>query len=218
MANIVKVDFYGDTIEVVRNETGDWASIPRLSRYLGTNEQAQFRRLQGEPWARVAKIATRDSRGQMQETWHIHIADVAMWFATMSVKKVAPSVRPKLARYQTECARVLHEAVFGKPAAAPDPRKLDGAGDLRDNRALAGECKQMIGRCALVEGKTFQKIHGELRKDFAIVSYLRARLSFYTLIREWLVKRMATAPVCAALRAAARRPQLALFPDEPSVH
>jgi len=155
----------------------------------------------------------RDSLGRDQQAWCLHLDCVAMWLATIETSRVAESLRPKLERYQIECARVLNEHFFGKPAAAPDPRKLEGAGDLRDNRTLAGECKRMLARCALVEGTSFQKVHGQMRKEFALVSYLRTRLSVYLLVREWLVVRLTVAPVSPALLAAALPRQSLLFED-----
>jgi len=213
VSDLVKVPFHGDSLDAVRDPDGIWLSIPQACANLGLVEQGQLRKLQGKVWARVEMKSTPDARGHNQQTWCLHLDCVAMWLATIETSRVAESLRPKLERYQIECARVLNEHFFGKPAAAPDPRKLEGAGDLRDNRTLAGECKRMLARCALVEGTSFQKVHGQMRKEFALVSYLRTRLSVYLLVREWLVVRLTVAPVSPALLAAALPRQSLLFED-----
>jgi len=213
VSDLVKVPFHGDSLDAVRDADGIWLSIPQACANLEMRDQMQVKRLQSKPWAVVLMKSITDGRGLIRQTWCLRLDCVAMWLATIETSRVAESLRPKLERYQIECARVLNEHFFGKPAAAPDPRKLEGAGDLRDNRTLAGECKRMLARCALVEGTSFQKVHGQMRKEFALVSYLRTRLSVYLLVREWLVVRLTVAPVSPALLAAALPRQSLLFED-----
>jgi antirepressor protein len=45
----------------------------------------------------------------------LHLDSMPMWLATVEPNRVAPDVRPKLVRYQNECAQVLHDHFFGRP-------------------------------------------------------------------------------------------------------
>lgn len=102
--------------------------------------------------------------------------------------------------------------------AARDAARLDAAraligdGDLRDAHRLAKECKSFLVRLAEIEGTSFNKAHGALRREFGVVSYLRVRLNSYQLVREFLIERLTTVPLSPALLAA-RTPQMPLFSE-----
>src|SRR5205807_4561710 len=54
------------------------------------------------------------ANGLTYPTYCIDLECLPMWLATIPASRVAPHVRPKLERYQRECARALGHYCFGR--------------------------------------------------------------------------------------------------------
>ncbi len=124
MSGLVRVPFHGDEIECVREGDNVWMSIPRACGNIGIAEHGQIAKLRQKTWARVQTICTPDSRGVSQDTWCLHLDSVPMWLATIEPSRVSENAREKLASYQLECARVLRDHFFGRPAPALDVQAI----------------------------------------------------------------------------------------------
>lgn len=119
-AELVTVDFHGDVLEAVRGDDGRvWVSIRKVCEGLGLSPDAQRVKLEGKSWATTAMIAVVAQDGKRREVAAVDLDALPMWLATIEPARVAEHVRPKLERYQVECARVLKDHFF--PSSSGDP-------------------------------------------------------------------------------------------------
>jgi hypothetical protein len=132
------VRFEGDALEVVRDERGVWVSTRRACEALELDFSAQRSKLETKEWATVAIITTVGADGKPRDMHMLHLDALPMWLATIDTNRVADHVRPKLAKYQRECARVLRDHFFGGQQVASAPMRADAAVD-RERRLMARE-------------------------------------------------------------------------------
>lgn len=122
------VKFEGDPLEVVRNEGGIWVSLRRMCEGLGVTTDTQRVKLREKSWATTAMIAVVAQDGKLRPQFMLHLDSIPMWLATIEESRVPEAVRPKLAKYQIECARVLRDHFVddrGASVAGLEERKLD---------------------------------------------------------------------------------------------
>jgi antirepressor protein len=89
-------------------------SLRKISEILGLAYSAQLQKLKKKPWARVSMIDIHDTAGRKQALACLHLDSMPMWQATFEPSRVASAVRPKLARFQNECAQALRDHFFGQ--------------------------------------------------------------------------------------------------------
>lgn len=111
---IQRFDFNGDIIDVTRSGDDIFVSVRRVCESLGIDNKGQQSKLNEKEWARVELISTRDSAGRSQDTYMLHLDSLPLWLATIDASRVAEEARPKLLRYQRECARVLSDHFLGR--------------------------------------------------------------------------------------------------------
>lgn len=113
----VTVDFHGDRLEAITTPDGKvWVVLRRCCEALGIDTDSQRKRLtdpQRSPWACTVIMTVHDVSGRKQEACLIDLDTVPMWLATIDVSRVSEDARPKLLRYQIDCARVLRDHFFG---------------------------------------------------------------------------------------------------------
>lgn len=119
-AEIVRVPFQGDTLEALQDEGGVWVAVRRVADVLGLDADTQAKKLRGKAWATTALKTVVAEDGKIRQAFCIHLDSVAMWLATIETSRVAESLRPKLERYQIECARVLRDHFLGRRGVAND--------------------------------------------------------------------------------------------------
>lgn len=120
---VEKVSFEGDDLDVVRDERGVWVSIKRVCEVFGIDAKTQRDKLSGKAWAVEGLIPSTGADGKRYEMHCLHLDSLPMWLATIDEGRVAEHVRPKLAKYQRECATVLRDHFFGA-AQAPDAKLM----------------------------------------------------------------------------------------------
>ena len=116
--------FHDTTLDVARDNGDLWVSIRRVCEALGLGHGAQAAKLRAKPWGRVSFLDTRDTAGRVQPAAYLHLEALPMWLATIEPSRVSEEARPRLERFQLECARALRDHFFGEPHAveAPPPR------------------------------------------------------------------------------------------------
>jgi DNA-directed RNA polymerase specialized sigma24 family protein len=108
MTSLMKVPFYGDTLEACGTSREDaQVSIRRVCEALGVASQSQLEKLKGKAWATVTMIVAVAEDGKQREHAMIALKSLPMWLATIDARKVSEHVREKLARYQKEAHDVL---------------------------------------------------------------------------------------------------------------
>lgn len=101
-------------LEVVTTPDGEhWAVFARLCKPFRVDTWGQWAKVQKLPWACSKKILVHDASGREQELLCLSLRSVAGWLFTMNVNKVAEPLRPKLIRYQQECATTLADRFLG---------------------------------------------------------------------------------------------------------
>jgi hypothetical protein len=111
------VQFHEDQLQVI-DATQDVVLRPACEA-LGLDPDAQAARLKRQPWACTSITKVHDASGREQEMFCVSLKTVPLWLATIETSRCALEVRPKLERYQLECADVLAAHFLGraKPAA-----------------------------------------------------------------------------------------------------
>lgn len=163
MNEIIKFDFHGDNLDVIRDEHGGiHLSLRRMCDNLGLAFQPQIAKLQEKPWATITMIVTVAEDGKSREMACLALKSVPMWLATIETSRVAEAIRPKLERYQCECADCLYERFMGKPTYSEDIlRRLaaienylgfgSGSPALRGDLATPG--RKISSRAKVIDGK-----------------------------------------------------------------
>lgn len=108
-SELVKVPFYGDELDAVRNTQGViLVSLRRCCDNLGLDFSTQLRKLRSKSWASVVEMTTQmPGSDQPREVTMVDLETLPGWLFSIDARKVAEHVVEKLARYQREAARVL---------------------------------------------------------------------------------------------------------------
>lgn len=120
-AELVRIDFYGDQLEACQRDGKVWVSLRRLSDALGVNYAKQLDKLKNKSWATVSLGDMVAEDGKRRELTLVDLETVPMWLASIDEKRVAETVRPKLVRYQRECAKVLADHFVKRSQTDPVP-------------------------------------------------------------------------------------------------
>lgn len=127
--------FHDTTLDVARDNGDLWVSIRRVCEALGLSRPAQQRKLKEKTWARVTVIGATGAMnapvgadGNPHEQLYIHLDALPMWLATIEPSRVSSEARPRLERFQLECARALRDHFFGSSGHAA----ASAAADLLD--------------------------------------------------------------------------------------
>lgn len=114
MSEIIKYDFEGDELLLVRLPDGSGgALLRRLCDSVGVDFDAQRRRLAraaeaGAKWATVVVMTTVAEDGREREMLVLPIRAIPMWAATIDAGRVkTDEAKTKLVRYQDKAADVL---------------------------------------------------------------------------------------------------------------
>lgn len=137
---IKTVDFYGDPITGalvhLAGEARIYIPLRPLTRFLGLNWSAQYRRVQRDevlaPEVRGVAIMAAPEEGGTQEMLCLPLDLLPGWLFGITTSKIAdPDLREKLTRYRRECYRRLWEAfapsILPTLAPAPPERQPSGA-------------------------------------------------------------------------------------------
>lgn len=118
-SQLVKVPFHGDELDAVQDEGGKvWVSLRRCCENLGIDVESQRKKLKEKPWATTVENTAVAEDGKSRAMTCIDLDTLPMWLASIETRKLKPAIRDKLIRYQKECARVLADHFFRKPAGA----------------------------------------------------------------------------------------------------
>lgn len=114
MSDIVKVPFYDDSFDCIKDESDVYVGIASVCARLGLDASKQIQRIKRQSWGsqRWRHMAVPSAGGQ-QLTFVIHLEILPMWLATITVTKVRADLRDLVALYQTEAAKVLFDYFTG---------------------------------------------------------------------------------------------------------
>ncbi len=127
------VPFHGDDLLAIRVEESGAIYLPvsRVCANLGIVTQRQAQRLREHPVLSAGLLTLPVEASGIQEMLCIRLDLVPLWLAGVNANRVAPEVREKLIRYQTEAAAVLWAAfradILPASELAPMPGEPSGA-------------------------------------------------------------------------------------------
>jgi hypothetical protein len=131
MANELRtIDFHGDKIETFEAGGDRWVAMRRICENLGMAWQRQAAKLEAQKEKFSCNhMGMTGADGKTYEMVAIPTRKLALWLACINPNKVAAHVRPKLERYQEECAVALNDywtngAAFNDRAFPPDIREM----------------------------------------------------------------------------------------------
>lgn len=203
MTEIVKFNFRGDTLDVVRRGDDAFAVVKRVCEVLGVDLEGQRKKLRADESICTELISVQvHGDDQAREVFCIHVDSLPLWLATIHPTKVRPEVRAKLVAFKRECAKALADYFYGSRRQAPsiddllvrlqallglaetNPRLVHGAA-LRDNPYLAAPIQKRFFVLAKVREQSFQRVHGAFRKQFGIPSYLSTSVFDLPVVVAW---------------------------------
>ena len=117
MIDVLRDYFHGDTLEATKDDAGVWVPVKRICEVFGIDLKGQHRKLKGKSWAVMCIMHMTATDGGVYSMLCIHLDSLPMWFATIDTRRVKAELRPKLATYQKECARVLRDYFYGVNSA-----------------------------------------------------------------------------------------------------
>ncbi|ORI13472.1 hypothetical protein BJI47_22780 [Rhodococcus sp. 1168] len=121
------------------------AALRPIVQMLGMDYSSQLAKLKGKSWACMAKIATRDSSGRIQEMVGVDRKTLTMYLATLDESRVKEEFRPTLIALQAEAAEAL-DAYFHDGGA------INPSATVIQLDALAAKAQQRIQLLALTKG------------------------------------------------------------------
>lgn len=113
-ADIMPLQFDGDTVLITQRDGRVWVILKRLCEALGLDFSSQVAKLREKPWATMALITTVAEDGKDREMLALDLDSVPMWLVTIDPARVAEPLRPKLVRYQRYLKQVISDHVFGR--------------------------------------------------------------------------------------------------------
>lgn len=117
-----RFDFDGDAIDVQKDGNEVFVSVKRVCEALGVDYPTQLSKLKEKEWAVVGLCPTTGTDGKSYQMTMLHLDSLPLWLATIDAGRVAEDARPKLLRYQKECARVLADHFLGRRSQSPHLR------------------------------------------------------------------------------------------------
>lgn len=170
---LTQVTFYDDVLDAYRDGEDVWVSVRRVSEAIGVSVQGQHERLKTVEWAVIKQCLMTGPDGKNYEVSAISLDSLPMWLANIHASKVKPEVRPKLVRYQKECAKVLRDHFFGRTSyVAYDPRierlerqveQLIGA--MANTVASQVELQKLCTSLAGVVSTFDQRVEARIKED-----------------------------------------------------
>lgn len=183
MSAIIKYDFRGDSLDVVRLGDGDIAiPLRRLCDLLGVDVDTQAKKLRASSWATTVIMPVVAEDGKLRDVLCIHRRSIALWAASINANKVAPDLRPKLVAYQIECADILADHFLGK-RGAPRINTEEAVGVLCqqsmrvcDDEKAEKRLRRAIRNAVISTNRTWQAIEGFVRRKSGAPGWKRVAL------------------------------------------
>lgn len=187
MADLVSIDFYGDTILARRTGPGPrdvGVVFRKLCENLGCDLGTQLAIVRKAAWANCWDSPTVAADGKTRSMTMISLKAVPMWLAGISADRVAPHVREKLVRYQLEAADVLADH-FMPHTVAPAAASIDldsNDGLLVLASKLTDKLLATTKRAEEAEGKVLQ-LSANLEAAEVLVGEAADAVAFTSLVR-----------------------------------
>lgn len=119
---LVRLPFQGGFIEAVRDKHGQgWLAIKPACEAMGIDFSAQRKKLEQQPWATVAMIATVGADQRHRKMFTLDRACVPMWLATLEAVRIKnPAARAAVELWQQEATAVLNRAFDTEVVRLPE--------------------------------------------------------------------------------------------------
>lgn len=155
-----QVDFYGDKVLAVQNDSGEvYVPAKPICERFGIDWSGQLSKFKTHQVLSkgVEMISIPYVNGGEQDTTVLKLNLVPLWLATIQPSRIPdPQVREAVIRYQEECADVLYSHFFGQRNQAHSFQQLTSVVE-KLTAGLHTFMESVNQRFAAVEGKLYQQ-------------------------------------------------------------
>jgi len=148
MAEIVTVDFRGDTLFGFKEGDVTFVGMKPMVEAMGLQWSGQLQRIKRDPILSegVCMIHTPFGRGGDQQAVCMRLDLVNGWLFTIDTSRIKDeAVRDKVLTYQRECYRVLHDHFVGKQQKQPVIEDEELAENEATRLRKITECRHIFG-------------------------------------------------------------------------
>lgn len=158
-----QVLLYDDELTAVRVQEGDvYVALNQMCNSLGLDTQGQRQRIdRHEILSEGIGACKLHTPGGLQEMTMLRVDLIPLWLSGVRVKSVKETIRPKLAQFQREAAKVLWQAFQeGRLTTTSD------IGDLLDSESPAAQAYKMaVAMAELARNQLMLEARLETRLD-----------------------------------------------------
>lgn len=180
LPEVVPFSFGGDPLQIVIHEFNPYVAMRPIVENLGIRWSGQHAKLVGNKEVWGVQIIWTPSKSGMQETLVMPIEKLPLFFATIKPNKVHSDLRPKIIRYQKECAKALW--AYWTRGSAVNPRGGEVSNDKKDpeetRQYLTGRLQKMQN-CLLDNKPRWRRIYAY--KSIGLTDYEISRILGITL-------------------------------------
>lgn len=164
---LTAVEFAGSTLDCIQDGKDVWVSLRRACENIGIDYASQFTKLREKSWATIVLFPTVGLDGKNRDMTMIHLDSLPMWLATIEASRVAPEVRPRLEKYQLECAKVLRDHFFGQVQPKEEDDLLSSLSVMRsliDAQIQSRQQMLVLERKSLEHEKSLDDIKNQIEE------------------------------------------------------
>ena len=159
---VIKVEFYGESIEAVEKDDRIWVSLKKLCQNMGIKDlNKQYKKVQQDPTFEGGYVLmATPSNGGVQQTFMLDLEFLPFWLGSIQINRVRDEeVKQKLVLYKRECVRVLRDHFFG--SKQEDQKQEIGSG--LDAMALQNNLLMQSMQAVLQQGQMLGNVITELK-------------------------------------------------------
>lgn len=170
MSAIVPFRFHEDTLQTVSNGDLHGVTLGSLCKPFGLDPEAQRKKLTRAEWATTFKLEAIAEDGKNREVVCLDVRSINGWLFTLQTKTLRADVRPKLIRYQRECADILADHFLGRRGAPPltahEAAETFAQQSMRvcNDPLVMARMRRAIRLAALSTKRSWQSIEGVVRR------------------------------------------------------
>jgi hypothetical protein len=196
--NLNNVNFYGNNVEVVKDEKGEiWVSVRSICEGIGVDWKSQWAKLSSDQKFNCGDITSVARDGRQREMVCLPLNQLNGWLFSINANKVREDVKHKLLQYQQECMDVLYNHFM--PNGATDLSALLDRFDLLDKKmdGMIGvsetvfgddqkEIQDLVAAVARVHGVDGRTVWGWVQTECDVSSYKKQNLKVKNYLRNKL--------------------------------
>lgn len=156
----INVPFYGDTLYLVSHDGEPYTPMKPIVDGMGLAWSPQHEKLKQRFKSTITEIVMVAGDGKNRSMTCLALRKLAGWLHSISVGKVRPELREKVARYQEECDDVLYQ--YWTKGEVKNPRKKT---TVEDRTPLRDAVNMLVGKKGLRYDDAYNMVHQRFNID-----------------------------------------------------